>query len=194
MIVPEKTIFDFLEKRINKLDAVTITGGEPTMHCDLPEFISKIKKLGFLVKLDSNGTNPRMLKELIDKKLIDYIAMDIKAPLEWGKYKKIVGISNKSLFDSVVESVSLLKGGLIDYEFRTSLVDNMLDVNDIKSIVKRIKNNGTYFLQNFINPEKEEFEEKDKMMYNKLKPLSKDKIEEFRVASESLGQRCEIRS
>lgn len=194
MIVSEKTVFDFLQKRINKLDAVTITGGEPTMQKDLLAFISKIKNLGFLVKLDSNGTNPEMLKILIGKNLVDYIAMDIKAPLEWDKYKKIVGISNKKLFNNIVDSVDIIMNNSVDYEFRTSLVDDMLDVDDIKSIVKRIRNSGIYFLQNFINPEKKEFEEKYKIMYNKLKPVNNDRLKEFVVAAESLGQRCKIRN
>lgn len=79
--ISEKEVFDFLKSRKGLLEGVVICGGEPTMNKELPEFIKKIKDLGFLVKLDTNGSNPEMLEELIDKKLIDYVAMDIKAPL-----------------------------------------------------------------------------------------------------------------
>jgi len=85
----EDGLFDFLKLRVNKLDAVVISGGEPTIHPDLVDFIAKIKKLGYLVKLDTNGTNPEIIKDLLKKKLVDYIAMDIKA--EEGKYSKVVG-------------------------------------------------------------------------------------------------------
>ena len=193
MIIPEEKVFGFLKQRINKLDAVSITGGEPTMHKDLPDFIRKIKDLGFLVKLDSNGTNPEMLKKLIKENLVDYLAMDIKAPLTWSDYKKVIRIENKNIFDKVLESVKILNEGKVNYEFRTSMVDGQFTTGDIEKIIKKIKNNGTYYIQNFVNPEKDELDEEYKIMYNKLKPVKKNDLNEFVKKAKDLGQKTKIR-
>lgn len=193
MIIPESDVFSFLEKRIKKLDAVTITGGEPTIHSDLPDFIKKIKKMGFLVKLDSNGTNPVMLKKLIKDKLIDYAAMDIKAPLNWKDYNKVVSIKNENIFAKVLESVKLLNEEKVPYEFRTSLVDGQFKKEDMEKIVKDIKNKGVYYLQNFVNPVEKELDEEHKIMYNKLKPMKNKGLNEFENIINSLGQMCKIR-
>lgn len=108
----EMAVLEFLKKRIGKLDGVVITGGEPTLHNNLPEFIKQIKNLGFAIKLDTNGTNPEMLKQLIDEKLIDYVAMDIKAPLD--KYSEIV--CTKVDTDKILKSIGILKNSNIkDY-------------------------------------------------------------------------------
>ena len=96
--------FDFLKKRVGKLDGVVITGGEPTLQKDLIPFVEHIKSLGFLVKLDTNGSNPQVLEELLNNKLIDYVAMDIKAPLE--KYSQVVGVDID--IEKVQKSINLL--------------------------------------------------------------------------------------
>lgn len=147
--IPEKEVFDFLKKRKNILDGVVITGGEPTMHSDLPEFIKKIRKLGFLVKLDTNGTNPKTLKALIASKLIDYIAMDIKGSVD--KYDKIIGVKvNKK---DILESIKIIKNSKIDYEFRTTIVPTLHEKADFTKIGKMINNAKKYYLQQF-RPEK----------------------------------------
>ena len=113
----EKEIFDFLKQKKGFIDGVCITGGEPTMQKDLVFFIGKIKKLGFLVKLDTNGSNVKVLRELIDKKLIDYIAMDVKS--SWASYDKVI---RYSLF--VIrcrESMKLIQKSGIEHEFRTTV-------------------------------------------------------------------------
>jgi len=143
-IVSEKELFDFLATRQGLLEAVCVTGGEPTICADLPEFIKKIKEMGFLVKLDSNGTNPAMLKKLLDAKLIDYIAMDIKAPLE--KYEKIVG-HNISL-ENIQQSVELTRSAP-DYEFRTTILPALHSKADILSIGRWLQGSKKYFLQQF---------------------------------------------
>lgn len=139
-------IIDFLETRVGKLDGVVITGGEPTLQKDLPEVIREIKDLGFLVKLDSNGTNPKMLKSLIDENIIDYVAMDIKAPLE--KYEEVV-CSNVNI-ENIKESIELLKSGVIDYEFRTTVVKSQLSPDDFDKIGELLKGAKRYYLQKFI--------------------------------------------
>lgn len=151
-LIQEHGLFCFLKKRINKLDAVVITGGEPTIHQDLPEFIQKIKQLNYLIKLDTNGTNPEMLKKLIKNKLINYIAMDIKAPFE--KYNKITGKnfvhhSFSEGGNKIKKSIKIIMQNNLPYEFRTTVVPGLLDENDIKKIGKLIQGAEKWFLQNF---------------------------------------------
>ena len=144
--IPLSKIYDFLKNRRGKLDAVSITGGEPTLHSDLIEVIEKIKNMGFLVKLDSNGSNPNILKAVIDKKIVDYIAMDVKAPLD--DYSKIMGwaIPVKKL----KESIELIMNSGIDYEFRTTIVKSLTSKNDLRKIAREISGAKKYYLQKFI--------------------------------------------
>lgn len=137
--------FDFLKKRVGKLDGVVITGGEPTLQKDLIPFIEHIKSLGFLVKLDTNGSNPHVLEELLNKELIDYVAMDIKAPFE--KYKEIT-CSNIDV-DKIKKSISLLFNSSIDFEFRTTVMKSQLTYDDFAKIGELIKGAPKYFLQKF---------------------------------------------
>ncbi|MCW8802608.1 MAG: anaerobic ribonucleoside-triphosphate reductase activating protein, partial [Candidatus Bathyarchaeota archaeon] len=145
--------FEYLDSQLNNqkgwIDGVCITGGEPTLHSDLPELISKIKQMGFLVKLDTNGTNPVMLKELLDKNLLDYVAMDVKAPLTVEKYSKAIGVNAEKLLENVKESISLLMNSSIDYEFRTTVVPTLHDSDDIKQICQSLKGCKKYVLQKF---------------------------------------------
>ncbi len=142
----EREIFNFLEKRINKLDGVVITGGEPTLHKDLVKVIKKIKKIGFLVKLDSNGTNPDVLEYLIKNNLVDYIAMDIKSPIS--KYYKTV--ARPVDINSIKKSIRLLISSDIQYEFRTTLIKSLISPEDLRQIAKEIKGAKRYYLQKFI--------------------------------------------
>ena len=144
--IPEKEIFSFLNKRQNKLDAVSITGGEPTLHPDLPSLISKIKSMGFLVKLDTNGTNPQMLKKLIHYNLINYIAMDIKAPLE--KYENVTKVQVDT--EAISKSIDLIKNLKIEYEFRSTLTEKLLSNEEVINIGKLLGKAKRYYLQNFV--------------------------------------------
>ncbi len=125
--VKKKEFFNFLQERKGLLEAVVVCGGEPTINEDLPDFIKEIKKFGYLIKLDTNGSNPEMLQELINEKLIDYVAMDIKAPIE--KYEKTVRVKVET--EKIKESVKILKKGIIGYEFRTTVVPGIIDKDDI---------------------------------------------------------------
>ncbi len=141
-------VLDFLKKRKEKLDGVVITGGEPTIHKDLIDFIKKIKKIGFLVKLDTNGANPDMLKELLDNKLIDYIAMDIKNSLN-----KYFSVTNTNLdMNNIIKSIKLIKDSNIDHEFRTT-VYNIHEESDLVDIAKLVSP-SKYFLQEFMKNDK----------------------------------------
>lgn len=139
-------IMEFLKTRIGKLDAVVISGGEPTLHKDLPEFIRQIKEMGFLVKLDTNGSNPEMLQALIDEKLVDYVAMDIKAPIE--KYSEVVCAQVNT--NNILKSIELIMNSKIDYEFRTTVVKSQLSPTDFEKIGKMIKGAEKYYLQRFV--------------------------------------------
>ena len=139
-------ILAFLGKRIGKLDAVVITGGEPTLQKDLKGFIQEVKSMGFLVKLDTNGTAPALLKELIDEGLLDYVAMDIKAPLD--KYSFITQVNG--LEEKVKQSIEILLSDVVDYEFRTTVVKSLLSVEDFEKIAELISGAKRYYLQKFV--------------------------------------------
>jgi pyruvate formate lyase activating enzyme len=131
------------------LDGVVITGGEPTLHRDLPEFMEKLKAMGYAVKLDTNGTNPGLLRKIIDEKLVDYIAMDYKAPLS--KYASVVRSHVK--VQDIAESVEIIKNSSIHYEFRTTIVKQLLSPEDINIIKAEIGSGEKYCMQEF-NPTK----------------------------------------
>ncbi len=140
----EQDIFSFLEKRKGLLEGVVICGGEPTINKDLPRFLEKIKKMGFSVKLDTNGTNPEVVKDLIEKGVIDYVAMDVKLPRQ--RYKEVLKIDP----ERIDQSISLLiKQGEVDYEFRTTVVPGMLEKKDVLKVANWIKGAKKYYLQNF---------------------------------------------
>ena len=143
--IPEEEVLDYLEKKKAWIDGVCITGGEPTMHKALPEFIKKIKNLGFRVKLDTNGTNPEMLEYLIKNKLLDYIAMDIKSSLE--KYDSVAGVSVDK--DAIKKSVELIKNSGLDYEFRTTVLSGIVGREELIEIAKWLKNSKRFVIQNF---------------------------------------------
>ncbi len=143
--IPEEKFFNFLKSRENFLDGVAITGGEPTMQSDLVEFIAKIKDLGFLVKLDTNGTNPEMLKTLISRDLVDYFAMDIKFPLNI--YDKMTNVQFPAKIFQ--ESIDLIRNSGADYEFRTTVIAEYHTPQIIEEIAKTVAGCQRYTLQNF---------------------------------------------
>jgi pyruvate formate lyase activating enzyme len=144
--IKENEVLDFLDTRKGKLDAVTITGGEPTIQDDLAPFIKQIKKMKFAIKLDTNGSQPQVIRALLDKKLLDFIAMDIKAPLE--KYESVVKVPVNS--DSIKESIKLILKAKIPYEFRTTVVESQLEEKDIQQIARLIPGADRYVLQKFV--------------------------------------------
>ena len=144
-------VVDFLQEHKGFLDAVVITGGEPTLHPELPDAIRVIKSLGYLVKLDSNGTNPVMLRQLMEEQLLDYVAMDIKAPLDYRKYSSACGKLSAEDFFNIRSSVNLLINSSIQVEFRTTVVPLLHTPEDIESIANYIKGMPLYTLQQF-NP------------------------------------------
>ncbi|NIQ04373.1 MAG: anaerobic ribonucleoside-triphosphate reductase activating protein [Candidatus Korarchaeota archaeon] len=180
--VDEDEFFSFLEKRKRFLDGVVITGGEPTLQSGLPEFIEKIKKRGFLAKLDTNGTHPEVLKALLRRALIDYIAMDIKAPLK--RYEELVNARVDQ--EQILESISLIKQAP-KYEFRTTVIPNLIDVEDIEKISKLV-GKGKYVLQQF-EPKSTTIDPS----YTDKEPYSEQVLEEMCNIAKKHVQNCKIR-
>ena len=179
----EEEILSFLRQRQGLLTGLCITGGEPTIHSDLEDFIKKVKELGYKVKLDSNGSRPEVLRKLIENQLIDYVAMDIKAPLE--KYHLFT--NGQDFRQQISDSINLLKEGKVDYEFRTTLAPDILTEEDIFKIVELIKGAPKYFLQRFkgiktLDPS-----------FSRKKPWPEEKIRELVAKIKPLFSECELR-
>ncbi len=145
-LIPETEVLSFLEKRKGRLDAVVITGGEPTMQPELIPFILHLKALGYLIKLDTNGALPDPLGEMLDRKLLDYVAMDIKAPLE--RYGEVT--KTKTDHQRIRRSISLIMDSGVDYEFRTTAVKLLLDPVALENIGKLIPGAKRFVLQKFV--------------------------------------------
>ena len=147
-IFTENEIFEYLKKRKGILDGVCITGGEPLLNKEISEFMKRIKEMGLLVKLDTNGSFPERLEEIISAGVVDYVAMDIKNSFE--KYSETSGLSNKDL-TNIKRSIDLIMEEKTDYEFRTTVVREFHTVEDIKKIAKTISGAKRYFLQAFVD-------------------------------------------
>lgn len=145
-VMSREELLSFLGARRGRLEGVCISGGEPTIHSDLPELISQIKDLGFAVKLDTNGTNPEMLTSLINDGLLDYVAMDIKNSPEM--YEDTVVI-NSSLIDNVWMSAEILMGGRVDFEFRTTLMRELHGEEEMHAIGRWLSGDEKFFLQTY---------------------------------------------
>ena len=145
----EDLIFDdilsFLNKRVGILDGVVISGGEPTLMPNLEEKIRAIRELDYSIKLDTNGTHPEVIKDLVSKGLIDYIAMDIKSSLD--DYHRFC--HNDSLIEKVKESIELLKSGIVDYEFRMTLIDEYHSLEVINKVKETLRGSKRLYLQQF---------------------------------------------
>lgn len=148
--IPFSEILDYLEKRKGVIDAVVISGGEPTLDLELKEEIKAIKKLGYLVKLDTNGTHPEIIGELLEEKLLDYIAMDIKNSFK--NYPLTAGIK-KIEENKILKSISLIKNSNIDYEFRTTIISEFHDEVSMTEIGQMLKGAKKLYLQKFIDSE-----------------------------------------
>jgi len=179
--IPFKQIENRLKKSRGWVDGVVITGGEPTIHNDLLELCKKIKETGFLIKLDTNGTNPVMIRELIDKKLVDYIAIDIKAPLTLKKYSRACGVNVENLIEKIEETIDMLLEDGIEYEFRTTVVPSLHNERDIEKICQRIRGCKKYVIQNY----KGDVETVDPK-FKGLKPLSEEKMKAFLTTAKKI--------
>ncbi len=148
--IPEKEILSFLKGKREWIDTVLITGGEPTLHKSLPKFCAKLKKIGYRVKIETNGSNPEMIELLVKNRLVDCLSIDIKAPK--GKYSKVIGISKVSVFyllEKIERTINLTKKSDIDYEFKTTVVPQILSKKDVLEIIKWLKPAKKFVIQKF---------------------------------------------
>lgn len=165
----EREILNYLQDRTKLLDAVTISGGEPSLQKDLEEFISKVKKMGYLVKLDTNGTNPDVIKNLIEKKLIDYVAMDIKNNFD--DYSQITNVKNPNV-EKIKETLNYLTEKEFPFELRTTLVRQFHTEENIKKLANELNGQKKLFLQKFVDNEN--------CFSSNLNPVPKAEAEKFK--------------
>ena len=180
--IEEDDFFQFLNERVNFLDAVVISGGEPTLQADLLEFCEKIKALGFYVKLDTNGTNPAMLRELIDNRLLDYVAMDIKTDAE--QYAKLG--REKIVMDDILASVNIILSANIPYEFRTTCVKPFVCRDNIADLAKMISGAKLYYLQKCT-------EQKNTNKNDVYQALDDEELVELKYKAAPFAEMCAIR-
>jgi pyruvate formate lyase activating enzyme len=180
--IEEDDFFRFLNERVDFLDAVVISGGEPTLQADLLEICERIKVLGFYVKLDTNGTNPAMLQELIDNSLLDYVAMDIKTYAE--QYNKLC--REKFEMDDILASVNIILSANIPYEFRTTCVKPFVCRDNIEDVAKMIRGAKLYYLQKCI----EQKNTNEKVFYQ---ALDDEELTELKFKAAPYVEMCDIR-
>lgn len=179
----EKDILDYLTRRRDMLEGVVITGGEPLLHKDLPSFIKKVKDIGLKVKLDTNGSDSRLLEDLIKEKLVDYIAVDIKTSMD--KYALVT--AQKDIGKAVSETILLTMASPIPYEFRTTCAPGIVEEEDFRLIGKLVKGAKKYYLQQFRSAVTYDDS------YQKVKPFGKDALREFARILEGYVEEVGIR-
>jgi len=184
----EDKIFASIEHRRKWLDGVAITGGEPTLHMDLPEFCKRVKQNGLLVALETNGSNTETLDNLIKSGLVDHIAMDVKAPLVYERYKELTRVEDRGFFECVLKSIELLREAPIDYEFRTTLVPNLLSPDDIIEIANLIKGAKKYAIQQFVSHSTVD------PSFEKIPPWPKEVVERVRKTISEMFKSFEVRN
>jgi len=181
--ISEKELFKFLKERKKLIEGIVLCGGEPTTSKGLIPLIKKIKKMGFFVKLDTNGSDPEVLKRLIDEKLIDYVAMDIKGPKK--KYNNFAG--RRVDIEKIQKSIDILKEGKVDYEFRSTIVPTLHAKEDVIEMAKWIRGAKRYYLQNF-RPEKT-----IDPSFEKIKPYPQEFLLEIQKAISPFFEVCQVR-
>jgi len=183
--ISQREINNYLLERKDFIDGICMSGGEPTLYPDLSAYFKGIKDKGFLIKLDTNGTNPKLLKNLIDFGLVDYIALDIKSSLDFKNYFKAAGIKDKMMMERVKDSIELIMNSKIDYEFRTTIVPLLHSEETIIKIARYISGAKKYVLQNF-SPLEKTLEPS----FQKIKPYSDEKIQDLSEKTKKYVPNC----
>jgi pyruvate formate lyase activating enzyme len=181
--IPEDEILAFLAKRVGLVQAVCVTGGEPTVQRDLRAFLARVKALGYLVKLDTNGVNPQILEPILADGTVDYVAMDLKGPL--AIYHTIVG--GASITQQIQQSITLLMQSGLDYEFRTTVAKPLLAVDDFHAMGKLICGAVRYFMQNYVAAGKQVSPEVG------LQPFMRDELLQAKAIMQTYVPQVEIR-
>ena len=180
-------IGEFLKEKEGWIEGVCVTGGEPCMRAGLAELLLWFKERGLGVKLDTNGSFPDRLSDLIKRGLVDFVAMDIKAPLEFEPYRRVAGIDREELLGGVKRSIDILKESGLEHEFRTTVVPTLLAPEDIVKIARCIEGAPIYALQNFSRGETLD------PGFQGIRPFMAEEMEEMRAAAEPLVERCVVR-
>lgn len=181
-LIDTNEVLKYFKKRANVLDGVVVSGGEPTLQPDLIPFIKELKSYGLKVKLDTNGFNLLVIKELVESKLVDYIAIDIKNSL--AKYSLTTNTKNLDT-SKLIETIEYLKTTKLDYEYRTTFVDELHTIDDCKEIANLIKGVPHYYLQNY--------RDSKNTITKGLHPCSKEKLLSFQKVFLDLGIDAELR-
>ncbi len=180
--ITQEEILAFLKKRQGILEGVCITGGEPLIHPDLPLFIKKVKALGYKVKLDTNGSFPQSLNELLNENLLDYVAMDVKN--SFPKYPLTTGCENINTQD-IEKSIALLLENRVPYEFRTTVTNELHTKEDILSVASLIKGAEKYFIQNFVDS--------GDILEEGMHPVAQNEIEKMAKIAQNIVPNTKIR-
>ena len=183
--ISHREIDNYLLKRKDFIDGICMSGGEPTLYPDLFAYFKGIKDKGFLIKLDTNGTNPRLIEKLLNHGLVDYIAMDIKSSLDFNNYSRAAGIKDKIMLEKAKDSIELIMNSRIDYEFRTTVVPLLHSDETIMEIARYIAGAKKYVLQNF-SPLEKTLEPS----FQKIKPYSDEKMQELSKKAKKYVPNC----
>ena len=185
--IPVDEILDYVREHNDFIDGVVITGGEPCIHSNIGGLIKQLRDVGVAVKLDTNGSFPELLESLIDKELLDYVAMDVKAPLDFDSYSKSAGITDRRTFEKVRDSIDLLMEGRVDYEFRMTVVPALHRASDLLRVAEQIKGARRFVLQNYVPRDT-----LDPAFLNET-PYDAERLEEFKKMMAPMFDECLIR-
>jgi pyruvate formate lyase activating enzyme len=186
--IPLKEVLPYITEHKDFLDGAVITGGEPCMHATTPELATELKDAGMRIKIDTNGSFPDMLESLIRDELVDYVAMDIKAPLDFDSYSKSAGITDRRILERVRGSIDLLMDSEVDYEFRTTVVPALHRPSDLQRIAEEIRGARCFVLQSYvprdtINPD-----------FLDEAPYDAERLEEFQRMLAPMFEECVVRN
>jgi len=183
------TVLQYLRENAGLYQALVITGGEPTLHAEMPEFLAQVKELGLCAGLETNGTNPKLIARLLDQNLVDYIAMDVKAPLEWDTYSRTAGLTRgkEGLLDNVKRTLELLETSRVELELRCTVVPRLHTPEDILRLARQLQGFPNFILQQF-SPE----ETLDPRLQDQ-KPFDVEVLTDLHRQIEPLFPRCELR-
>ncbi len=185
--IPVDEILDYVREHNDFIDGVVLTGGEPCIHSNIGGVIKQLREVGVRVKLDTNGSFPELLESLIDKELLDYVAMDVKAPLDFDSYSKSAGITDRRTFEKVRDSIDLLMEGRVDYEFRMTVVPALHRASDLLRVAEQIRGARRFVLQNYVPRDT-----LDPAFLNET-PYDAERLEEFKKMMAPMFDECLIR-
>jgi pyruvate formate lyase activating enzyme len=185
--IPFDEILAYVREHNDFLDGVVVTGGEPCIHEGIPDLLRELRDVGMRVKLDTNGSFPEMLDLLIREELVDYVAMDVKAPLDFDAYARSAGIADRRTFEKVRDSIDILLEGKVDYEFRITVVPALHRASDLDRIAEQIKGARRFVIQNYVP--------RDTIDPSFLEeaPYNQERLEEFQKAMEPMFDECVVR-